>query len=111
MSSHSITYVRTASRSTGGVWMVDSSRRPDIAICSVREWRGGEGEHMDVGAQLLQRFLVRHAKTLFLVHHDQPQPLELDGLGQQRMGADHHVDRAIGQPGAGFARFLFAHQP
>jgi hypothetical protein len=28
--------VRTASRSTGGVWMTLSSRRPDIAICSVR---------------------------------------------------------------------------
>src|SRR3546814_2063010 len=28
--------VRTASRSTGGVCMTDNSRRPDIAICSVR---------------------------------------------------------------------------
>ena len=46
---------------------------------------------------------MRHAEALFLVDHDQPEPLELDRLRQDRVRADDQVDRAVGQP---FARRL-----
>ena len=50
---------------------------------------------MDVGAQLLQPLLVGDAEMLLLVDDQQAEVLELDALGQQRVGADHDVDRAL----------------
>ena len=50
---------------------------------------------MDVGAQLLQALLVADAEMLLLVDDQQAEVLELDALGQQRVGADHDVDVAL----------------
>ena len=58
-----------------------------------RDRRRGERQHMHFGAQLLELFLVRDAEMLLLVDHDQAKILELDGLAEQRMGADDDVDR------------------
>lgn len=52
---------------------------------------------MNVGLERLQPFLVRHAEPLLLVDDDEAQPLELDILGEQRMGADDDVDIARGR--------------
>ncbi len=49
---------------------------------------------MDVGLQRLQPLLVGDAEPLFLVDDDEAQPLELDILGEQRMGADDDIDIA-----------------
>ncbi|KAK0338877.1 hypothetical protein LTR94_036803, partial [Friedmanniomyces endolithicus] len=52
---------------------------------------------MDVGAQRLEPFLVRHPEPLFLIDDDEAEALEIDALGEQRVGADDDVDRARGQ--------------
>jgi hypothetical protein len=53
---------------------------------------------MHVGAQLLQPLLVGDAEMLLLVDDQQAEILELDALGQQRVGADDDVDGAVRQP-------------
>ena len=51
----------------------------------------GHGQHVDVGAQLLQLLLVLDAEALLLVDDDQAEVLEL-GLGrEQPVGADDDV--------------------
>ena len=50
---------------------------------------------MDVGLERLQPFLVGDSEMLLLVDNDEAQPLELDALGKERMGADDDVDRAV----------------
>ena len=52
---------------------------------------------MDIGLELLQPLLVRHAEMLLLVDDDKTQVTELDGLAEQRMSADHDVDAALDQ--------------
>ena len=64
-----------------------------------RDRRGGQGQHMDIGLQRLQPFLVGDAEMLLLVDDDEAEIAELDALRQQRMGADDDVDAAIGEPG------------
>ena len=59
---------------------------------------GGQGEHVDVGAQLLDGLLVADSEALLLVDDQQPEVLELQIARQQPMGADHDVDRAVRQP-------------
>jgi hypothetical protein len=39
--------------------------------------RGREGQHIDVGAQLLDGFFVSDPEALFLVDHQKTQVLEL----------------------------------
>ena len=51
---------------------------------------------MDFGAQLLEPLLVRDAEMLLLVDDDEAEVLELDGLAEERMGADDNVDAALG---------------
>ena len=71
--------VRTARRSSGGVVMSDSSRTPDSASCKrARDRRRGQGQHMDIGAQLLQPLLVLDAEMLLLVDDQQAEVAELD---------------------------------
>ena len=53
---------------------------------------------MHLGAQLLEPFLVGDAEMLLLVDDDEAEVLELDGLAEQRMGADDDVDAAVGEP-------------
>ena len=60
-----------------------------------RDRRGRQRQHMDVGAQLLQALLVGDAEMLLLVDDQQAEILELDALGQERVGADHDIDRAL----------------
>ena len=62
-----------------------------------RDRRRGQRQHVDLGAQLLEPFLVGDAEMLLLVDDDQAQVLELDGLAEQRVGADDDVDRALGE--------------
>ena len=52
---------------------------------------------MHLGAQLLELLLVGDAEMLLLVDDDEAEVLELDGLAEQRMGADDDVDRALGE--------------
>jgi len=52
---------------------------------------------MDLGAQLLEPFLVGHAEMLLLVDDDKTQVTELEGLAEQRVSADHDVDTALDQ--------------
>ena len=52
---------------------------------------------MDLGAHLLQLFLVGNAEVLLLVDDDETEVLELDGLAKERMGADDDVDGAFGK--------------
>ena len=61
---------------------------------------------MHIGLERLQPFLVGDAEMLLLVDDDEAEALELDGLGEQRMGADDDIDIARGEPGLGFARIL-----
>ena len=76
-----------------------------------RDRRGGERQHMDVGAQLLQPLLVGDAEMLLLVDDQQAEILELDALGQQGVGADHDVERALLHRLPGGLRLLGADQP
>ena len=92
------TKVRTASRSTGGVAMIDISRTPDSASCSVR----GIGVAVSVSTCTSARScfsfsLWLDAEMLLLVDDHQAEVLELDRLAEQRMGADDDVDLAVGE--------------
>ena len=64
-----------------------------------RDRRGGEREHVDVGAQRLDALLVLHAEALLLVDDEQAEVVEAHVVGEQPVGADHHVDRAVGDAG------------
>ena len=60
-----------------------------------RDRRGREREHVDVGAHLLDAFLVLHAEPLLFVDDEQPEVLELDVLGEQAVRPDDDVDLAF----------------
>ena len=59
-----------------------------------RDGRGGEREHVDLGAQVLQRLFLAHAEAVFLVDDHQAQVAELHVLGQQLVRTDDDVDLA-----------------
>ena len=104
--------VRTASRSTGGVAMIDISRTPESASCKVR----GIGVAVSVSTctsarSCLELFLMRDAEMLLLVDDDQPEILELDGLAEERVGADDDVDRALGEALLDRGEFGWRDQP
>ena len=58
----------------------------------VREWGGGEGEHIHLMGHFLDLFLVGHAEALLLVHHQKAQILEVHILLEHPVGADDDVD-------------------
>ena len=64
---------------------------------------------MHIGLELLQPFLVRDTEMLLFVHHQQPEIGELHRLRQQRMRADHDVDRSVGDAAPHFRRLLRRH--
>ena len=64
-----------------------------------RDRGGGEREHVDVLAEVLDLLLVLHPETLLLVDDEQAHVLELHVVGQQAVRADHDVDLARPQPG------------
>ena len=84
---------------------VDRRRRDDREVAhagerklqGARDRRRAERQHMHLGAQGLDLLLVGDAEVLLLVHHQQAEVLERDGLAEQRVGADHDVDRAVGE--------------
>ena len=57
---------------------------------------GGQGQHVDLGAQRLEGFFLAHAESMLLVDDDQPEPLEDNVAAEQLVRADHDVDRAVG---------------
>ncbi len=63
-----------------------------------RDRCGGERDQVHVGAQRLQRFLLAHAETLFLVDDDQAQILEAHVALQQAMGADDRRRSCLRRP-------------
>ena len=73
---------------------------------SARDRRGRERQHVHVGAQLLELFLVRDAEALLLVDDDETEILELGLLRQDRMRAHDDVDVALTEPLARFLGFL-----
>ena len=82
-SSNGVMNVRTARRSTGGVAMIESSRTPVSASCSVRGIGvADQRQHVHFGAQFLQPLLVGDAEMLLLVDHDEAEILERDGLAE-----------------------------
>ena len=66
-----------------------------------RNRRGGQRQHVHIGAQALELFFLAHAKAVFLVDDHQAQAGKFHiGLGQP-VGADHNVHAAVGQAGHG----------
>ena len=51
------------------------------------------GQHVHIGAHLLELFLVFHAEALLLVNDDQAQIFENDALREEAVRTDHHVHR------------------
>ena len=76
-----------------------------------RDRRGRQSEHVHIVAELLQALLVGDAEMLLLVHHQQPQPLEIDGLAEQRVRAHDDVDVAFLEPGLDRRQLLPRDQP
>ncbi len=64
---------------------------------SSRNRRCREREHVDLLAQVLELFLVLHAKALFLVDDHQAQVLGVHIGRKQAVRADEHIDRALGK--------------
>ncbi len=73
-----------------------------------RNGRGGEREHVNLGAQLLQLLLLAHAEAVLLVDDHQPQVPELHVLLDQLVRADDDVERAGGESLEGLRHFLRA---
>jgi hypothetical protein len=61
-----------------------------------RDRGGGQGQDVDLGAQLLERLLLAHAEAVLLIDDHQAEALEDDVLLQQAVGADDDVDLAFG---------------
>mmetsp|Transcript_44843 Transcript_44843/g.105645 ORF Transcript_44843/g.105645 Transcript_44843/m.105645 type:complete len:425 (-) Transcript_44843:795-2069(-) len=61
-----------------------------------RDGRGGQRQHVHLGAHRLHGLLVAHAEAVFLVDDQQAQPVELDLGGQQLVRAHDDVDAAVG---------------
>ncbi len=84
---------------------VDRRRGDDRQVAHARERqlqgardrRRGQRQHVHLGAQLLELLLVGDAEMLLLVDDQQAEVLELDGLAEQRVGADDDVDAALGE--------------
>src|SRR5262245_37618338 len=65
-----------------------------------RAWyrRGRQCQHIDLGPQSFQSFLVLNTEALLLVDDDKAEFLELHVRADEPMRADHHVDAAVRQP-------------
>ena len=60
-----------------------------------RYGRGGERQHIHLGAQRFHGFFVAHAKAVLFVNDQEPQVFEMRVLAQQLVGAHHDVNRAV----------------
>ena len=61
-----------------------------------RDRRCGQGQHVNFGAQRLERFFLAHAEAVFLVDDDQSQARELHIGREQLVGANDDIERAVG---------------
>jgi hypothetical protein len=80
---------------------LDHRQRPQARhrhLEGARDRGRGHRQHVHRGAQLLEPFLLGDAEALLLVDDDEPEVLPLHALGEQRVGADHDVDGARGEP-------------
>ena len=92
------TKVRIASRSAGGVAMIEISRRPAHRhLQRARDRRRGQRQHVDLRAQLLEPLLVADAEALLLVDDQQAEVLEPHVARQQPVRADDDVELPVGQ--------------
>ena len=66
---------------------------------------------MHVALQLLQPLLVLDAEMLLLVDDEQAEILERDRCAEQRVGAHHDVDGAVGDALLGLGKLLRPDQP
>ena len=62
-----------------------------------RDRAGRQGQHVDAVGELLDGLLVGDPEALLLVDHEQPELLEARRPAEQAVGADHDVDRPVGQ--------------
>ena len=61
--------------------------------------RGGrQGQDIHGLSDLLDPLLVRHAEAVLLIHDEEPQVPEGNVPGEQAVGPDHHVHRALAEP-------------
>ncbi len=60
-----------------------------------RDGRRRHGERVDIGLQLAQFLLGRHAKLLFLVDDEQSEVFPFHGLADELVGADENVDLCL----------------
>ena len=65
---------------------------------------------MDVGLEVLQPLFVGDAETLLFVDDDEAELLEIDALGEQRVGADDDIDLALDQQFPGSFRLARGNQ-
>ena len=61
-----------------------------------RDRRGGQREHIDLGAHGFHGFFVAHTKAVLFVDDEQAQVLELGFFAQEFVRAHHDVHRAVG---------------
>src|SRR5207244_10759976 len=71
-----------------------------------RDRRRGEREHVDLGAQALQRFLLSHAEAVLLVDDYQADARQLDLAAQELVRADDEVQLAGGELAQDFIALL-----
>ena len=96
--SNGVTKVRTASRSTGGVVISDSSRTPVRASCSVRGIGVAESVSTCTSARSsFSRSLCATPKCCSSSTTMRPRSLNCDRLAEQRVRADDDVDGAVAQ--------------
>ena len=70
-----------------------------------RDRRGGQSQHVHLAEELFELFLVGDAEALLLIDDDEAEVLELHVAGNQAVGADDEVHRAVGEAGDGVADF------
>ena len=97
--SKGVTKVRTASRSTGGVVISDSSRTPVSASCSVRGIGVADSVRTWTSARSsFSRSLWATPKCCSSSTTTRARSRKVDRLAEERVRADDDVDRAVGKP-------------
>ena len=81
------------SRRSGGVAMSERSRSAESARFRVRGIGGrGQGQHVHLGPEGLEPFLLAHPEAVLLVDDDEAEPPEAHVVLEQAMRADDDVD-------------------
>ena len=71
-----------------------------------RDRRCSQGQHMHIGAQLLEPLFMRNAEMLLFIDNYQAEIFEFHILGKQGVGADHDIDLTLCQFLFGLARLF-----